>query len=118
MDKAKKSVEDALDKARPDLPQNLPNEPQIIEIDVSEIPIMNVNIYGNFDLKRLENYADKLKDKIEGLKEIKKVVKVGGLEREIQINVDLVKMTSAQLSFRDIQGAIGYENIEAKPRAW
>jgi multidrug efflux pump subunit AcrB len=115
MDKAKKSVEDALDKARPDLPQNLPNEPQIIEIDVSEIPIMNVNIYGNFDLKRLENYADKLKDKIEGLKEIKKVVKVGGLEREIQINVDLVKMTSAQLSFRDIQGAIGYENIEATP---
>ncbi|MBL7764543.1 MAG: efflux RND transporter permease subunit [Chitinophagaceae bacterium] len=115
MDKAKKSVEDAVDKARPDLPQNLPNEPQIIEIDVSEIPIMYVNIYGNYDLKRLENYADRLSDKIEGLSEIKKVTKVGGLEREIQINVDLIKMTSAQLSFRDIQNAIGYENIEATP---
>jgi multidrug efflux pump subunit AcrB len=49
------------------------------------------------------------------LKEIKRVDKVGGLDREIQINVDLFKMQSAQLAFRDIQGAIAYENVEATP---
>ncbi|KXK41939.1 MAG: cation/multidrug efflux pump [Bacteroidetes bacterium OLB11] len=115
MDKAKREVEDAVSKARKDLPQNLPNEPQIIEVDVSDIPILNVNIYGNYDLKKIEEYADILKDKIEALKEIKRVDKVGALEREIQINVDLIRMTSVQLSFRDIQNAISAENIEATP---
>ena len=116
--KAKQDVKDAVDKAKSDangLPKNLPNEPQVMDIDVSEFPIRYVNISGNFDVNRLEKYADRIKDKIEALKEIKRVDKVGGLDREIQINVDLFKMQSAQLSFRDIQSAVAYENIEATP---
>jgi multidrug efflux pump len=116
--KAKQDVKDAVDKAIADqngLPKNLPNAPEVKDIDVSEFPIRFVNISGNYDEARLEKYADKIKDRIESLKEIKRVDKVGGLDREIQINVDLFKMQSAQLSFRDIQGAIAYENIEATP---
>lgn len=118
VEKAKQDVKDAVDKARSDqngLPKNLPNDPEVKDIDVSEFPIRFVNIYGNFDEARLEKYADRIKDKIEGLKEIKRVDKVGGLDREIQINVDLFKMQSAQLSFRDIQNAVAYENVEATP---
>jgi len=115
LDKAKVDIEDGLDKAKTDLPQDLPNDPVIKEIDVSEVPIMAVNLYGDYDLNRLEKYADQFKDKIEDLKEIKRVDKVGGLDREIQINVDLFKLTAAQLSFRDIQNAIAFENIEATP---
>lgn len=118
VEKAKQDVSDAVDKAKSDpngLPKNLPNDPEVKDIDVSEFPIRYVNIYGNYDVNRLEKYADMVKDRIEGLKEIKRVDKVGGLDREIQINVDLFKMQAAQLSFRDIQGAIAYENIEATP---
>jgi len=118
IDKAKQDVKDAVDKAKSDqngLPKNLPNDPEVKDIDVSEFPIRFVNIYGNYDEARLEKYADRIKDKIEGLKEIKRVDKVGGLDREIQINVDLFKMQSAQLSFRDIQSAVAYENVEATP---
>lgn len=118
VEKAKQDVKDAVDKAKSDqngLPKNLPQEPEVKEIDVSEFPIRFVNIYGNFDEARLEKYADRIKDKIEGLKEIKRVDKVGGLDREIQINVDLFKMQAAQLSFRDIQNAVAYENVEATP---
>ena len=116
--KAKQDVKDAVDKAKSDpngLPKNLPNDPEVKDIDVSEFPIRFVNIYGNFDEARLEKYADRIKDRIEGLKEIKRVDKVGGLDREIQINVDLFKMQAAQLSFRDIQSAVAYENVEATP---
>lgn len=116
--KAKQDVKDAVDKAKADpngLPKNLPNEPEVKDIDVSEFPIRNVNIYGNYDINRLEKYADRIKDKIEGLKEIKRVDKVGGLDREIQINVDLFKMQAHMLTFRDIQSAIAYENVEATP---
>lgn len=116
--KAKQDVKDAVDKAKSDpngLPKNIPNDPEVKDIDVSEFPIRNVHIYGNIDINRLEKYADRIKDKIEGLKEIKRVDKVGGLDREIQINVDLFKMQSLKLSFRDIQSAIAYENVEATP---
>lgn len=96
-----------------DLPQNLPNEPEVKDIDLSELPILYVNISGNYDLNRLKKYADKIQDKIEGLKEIKRVDMVGALEREIQINIDLFQMQAAGLTFDDIDRAVAAENISA-----
>ncbi len=52
-----------------------------------------------------------MKDKIEELKEIKRVDMVGALDREIQINVDLYKMAAAGLTFDDIERTVASENI-------
>src|SRR5262249_36847358 len=92
------------------LPTDLTQEPQIIKIDVSQVPIMNVNLSGDFDLQSLKKYADEMQDRIEALNEITRVDIVGALEREIQINVDKYKMDAAQVSFDDISNAIGMEN--------
>jgi multidrug efflux pump len=110
---AKVDVKEAVDKARPDLPQGDNNlkESTISDINVADLPILYVNISGDFDLKKLKEYADNLKDEIESMKEISKVEEVGALKPEIQINVDLNKMTAAQVSFQDIITAIGTENI-------
>ncbi len=108
---AKQDVKDAVDKAKVDLPTNLPNDPEVMDIDLSELPILYVNISGNYDLDRLKKYADDMKDRIEGLKEIKRVDMVGAPEREIQIDVNMFKMGIAGISFRDIESAVGYENI-------
>ncbi len=113
VDDAKLEVKDAVDKARADLPQNLPNEPEVMDIDLSEIPILYVNISGNYDLNRLKKYADRIQDKIEEMTEIKRVDMVGALEREIQINVDLFKMQAAGLTFDDIDRTVAMENISA-----
>jgi multidrug efflux pump len=113
VDKAKQDVKDAVDKARVDLPNNLPNEPEVKDIDLSEMPILYVNISGNYDLNRLKKYADRVQDKIEELKEIKRADMVGALEREIQINVDLFKMQGAGMTFGDIEQTVGYENFSA-----
>jgi multidrug efflux pump subunit AcrB len=80
---AKQEVKDAVDKARPDLPAELTKEPEVIEIDISQIPIMNVNLSGNYDLDKLKIYADDLQDRLEGLTEITRVDIVGALDREI-----------------------------------
>lgn len=112
---AKRDVKDAVDKARVDLPQNLPNEPEVMDIDFSEFPIMNVNISGNYDLNRLKEYADDLQDKIEELREIKEAKMVGALEREIQINVDMYKLAAAGFSFQNIENAVAYENMSSTP---
>ncbi|RFS23884.1 AcrB/AcrD/AcrF family protein [Chitinophaga silvatica] len=108
---ARQKVREKVDDAKKDLPQNLTQEPSIIRIDVSEIPIMNVNLSGDFDLQTLKKYADDMKDRIEGLNEITRVDLVGALEREIQINVDKYKMDAAKISFEDIIMAIQGENI-------
>ncbi len=56
---AKIKVKDAVDKAKTDLPANNTNlkEPQIVEVDVSQLPIMNVNISGDYDLDKLKKYS-------------------------------------------------------------
>lgn len=108
---AKQRVKDAVDKAKQNLPNNLPQQPDIMEVDISEMPIMFINISGNYDLNKLKDYADFAQDRIEGLKEITRVDIVGALDREIQINVDMYKMQAAFVTLRDIQNAIAFENM-------
>lgn len=108
---AKQRVKDAVDKSRSDLPTDLTVEPSVIEIDFSEFPIMNVNIAGDVSLERLKKYADNLQDKIETLREIRRVDIIGALDREVQVNLDPFKMQSAQLSFNDVARAISNENV-------
>ncbi|NCD72183.1 efflux RND transporter permease subunit [Mucilaginibacter agri] len=110
---AKQDVKDAVDKAKQDLPQNDNNlkESVISDINVADLPILYINISGNYDLKKLKEYADNIKDDIEGMKEISKVDEVGALKPNIQINVDINKMTAAQISYNDIIQAIGNENV-------
>ena len=108
---AKQKVKDAVDKAKRDLPTDLPADPTVTEFDISEIPIMNVNISGDFSLEKLKEFADHLKDHIEEMKEITRVDMVGALEQEVQIDVDKYKMSAAQLSFRDIENAVAFENM-------
>ncbi len=110
---AKREVQEAVDRAKADLPpvpSSLPDDPQVIEIDLSALPIMNVNLSGDYDLQTLKKYADQMQDRIEALKEIRRVDIVGALDREIQINVDMYKATLAGVSMDDIANAIGYEN--------
>lgn len=111
VDVAKQKVKDAVDEARADMPQTLTREPMIKEIAFSEIPIMYINIAGNYDLKQLKKYAEDLQDRIEGLKEINEVKLVGALDREIQVNIDAYKLQAAQLTLGDIQRAIAQENL-------
>lgn len=112
---AKQEVKDAVDRAKQDLPQNDQNykEPNISDINVADLPILYINISGDYDLKKLKEYADLLKDEIEGYKEISKVDEIGALTPEIQINVDLNKAAAAQITFDDIINAVGNENILA-----
>jgi multidrug efflux pump len=109
---AKQKVKDAVDKAKKDLPMTDINQgPDVIEIDLSEIPIMSINLAGKYDLDRIKKYAEIAQDQIEGLKEITRADILGALDREIQVNVDMYKLQAANLSFNDITGMIARENL-------
>ena len=85
---AKQRVKDAVDKAKADLPNDLPADPSVIEVNFSDFPIMFVNVSGKMDLDKLKKYSEDMKEKFEGCREITRVDLVGALEREIQVNID------------------------------
>lgn len=111
LDEAKTNVQEAVDRAIPNLPSDLPADPQVIDIDLSEIPVMMINVTGPFDNVTLKRFAEDLKDRIEQIGEIRRVDIVGAPEREIQIDVDLYKLEAANLTLGDIEQAINGENV-------
>ncbi len=111
-DIALQKVKDAVDKAKGELPNDLTQEPRVIEVNISDMPIMYVNISGNYSGVQLKKYADDLKDKLEGVAQINRVDLVGAPEREFQINVDNYRMQSSGITFDDISAAIQRENLD------
>lgn len=109
-DIAKQKVKDAIDKAKTDLPTDLTSQPEAQEFSFSEMPIMFVNISGDYDGIKLKYYADKMQDHFEDLSEVTRAEIVGAPEREIQVNVDPYKMSLARVSFMDVENAISREN--------
>jgi multidrug efflux pump len=109
-DLAKQKVKDAVDKAKTDLPTDLTTQPDVQEFNFSEFPIMYVNISGDYDPVKLKQFADKMQDRFEELRQITRADIVGAPEREIQVNVDPYKMQVSKVSFSDIENAINREN--------
>ncbi|MBS1932635.1 MAG: efflux RND transporter permease subunit, partial [Bacteroidetes bacterium] len=111
-DVALQKVKDAVDKSKTDLPTDLTTQPDVQEVSFSDLPIMYVNVSGDYDMQRLKKYADDIKDRLEDITQINRVDEVGAPEREFQINVDNYKMQSANITFNDIANAIAGENTD------
>jgi multidrug efflux pump subunit AcrB len=117
IEEAKTKIKDKVDivKADTDWP-NLDNgskvEPSVFELNISEeVPILNINLKGNYTTQQLKKYGEKLQDDIEEIPEVKKVDILGVDDKEVEIAVDIFKMTASQVSYDDIQNAVKYENM-------
>jgi len=117
IDVAKTKIKDKVDvvKSDPDWP-NLDNgskvEPNVFELNISEeVPILNINLQGNYTTQQLKKYGELIQDDLEEIAEVKKVDILGVDDKEVEIAVDIFKMTAAQVSFDEIQNAVKYENM-------
>ena len=111
---ALRKVKDAVDKARGDanFPTDLPAEPNVFEMNFSELmPVMNINLSGDYPMEQLHEYAKHLEDRIEDLTEINKVEIRGVPDREVKVSVDLYQLEALQLNFDDIANALRSENL-------
>lgn len=104
-------VKDAVDLAKSELPSDLKEDPLVEDINFAELPIMTVNLSGDFSNDELRDFAEYLEDEFEDLDQISEVNIKGALEREVKIDVDVVKMSAMQLSFGDIENAVASENL-------
>ncbi len=117
IEQAKLKVKDKVDnvKADTDWP-NLDNggkvEPNVFELNISEeVPILNINLQGNYTTQQLKHYGELLQDDIEEVPEVKKVDILGVDDKEVEIAIDVFKMSAAKVTFDDIQNAVKYENM-------
>ena len=111
---ALRKVKDAVDKARgdADFPTDLPAEPNIFEMNFSELmPVMNINLSGDYPIEQLHEYAKHLEERIEELTEVNKVEIRGVPEREVRVSVDLYQLEALKLNFDDIANALRSENL-------
>ncbi len=110
LQKVKDKIDIAMSDA--DFPKDLPADPNAFEMNFSElIPIMNINLSGNFSLEQLKEYGEVLEDKIEDIKEISKVDVRGVMDKEVKIELDLHLLESMELNFDDVAKAIQMENV-------
>ena len=110
VDEALGKVKDAVDQARTktDFPK-LPTEPNIFELDPSQMPILNINLRSE-NSAVLKGVAEDLEKKIEELSEISEVDIRGLPEQEMRIEVDPIKAQSVNVTIDDIENAIKAEN--------
>lgn len=110
---ALRKVKDAVDKAMsdPDFPKDLPAEPNIFEMNFTELmPIMNINLSGDYSLEDLKDYAERLEDELEKIPQINKVDIKGLSEKEVRVEINNFALEARQLSFNDIADALRSQN--------
>ncbi|MEZ4818335.1 MAG: efflux RND transporter permease subunit, partial [Flavobacteriaceae bacterium] len=87
-------------------------EPDVFELSLSEeMPILNINISGDYPVEKLKEYGEYLQDEIEDLLEIKEVAIRGAQDKEVEVAVDIYKMMASKVTFSDIIGAINGGNV-------
>jgi len=117
VDQAKLKVKDKVDLSKadtdwPTMDNGSKVEPNVFTINIAEeVPILNINLKGNYTAQQLKKYGEYLEDEIEKLPEITDVEIKGAREREVKVDVDVHKMNSVEIAFGDIESAIAYENL-------
>ena len=110
IDDAIQKVKDKVDLAKPELPSNLDDDPDVYDINFSEMPIFVFALSGPSGLKELRDIGEDLEEQIEGIPGVLEVDVVGGLEREIHIEVDPDRMTLYGVPFTSLFSAVQQEN--------
>lgn len=110
MEEALQRVRDASDKAQPKLPEDA-EDTTIQEVSFSDVPVIIVTIAGPVDEEVLKKIGEDLQDKVERLPGVLDANLTGGRTREIQVEIDPVRLQHYQLSLDDVIGAIQNENV-------
>lgn len=116
VDQAKQKVKDEIDAetSTEDWPtfNGAKVEPGVMDISMSEqIPIININLSGDYPVEKLKEYGEYLENAIEDLPEIKEVDIRGVQKKEVEVAVDIYKMMASKVSFDDIRNAINGGNV-------
>jgi HAE1 family hydrophobic/amphiphilic exporter-1 len=106
MDFAMLHTREKLDGAQPMLPEDI-EEPTIIPLDPQSRPIMILSVSGPRSLLELKEFSEEvIKPRMEQIEGIGSAEIAGGVEREIQVEIDPQLMSLYDLSVSEISNRI------------
>jgi len=111
LDDALQKVRDKVDQAEGDLPADLQDDPVIKEVNFSDMPVIRVVLSGPFSLRRLQNLAEDIQDRLESIHGVLEARLTGGLEREIHVEFDLDRVRAYNVPFSSIVGSLMNSNV-------
>ena len=103
-------VRDKVDQVRGEIPQEA-DEPTIREISITDFPIFLINISGGVSQVALKEIADDMEDVIEEIPGVLNCDVLGGLEREIRLEVDHDRFAAYGLTLAQLLGLVPSENV-------
>jgi multidrug efflux pump subunit AcrB len=111
MSDALQKVRDAVEMAKPDLPQDVRDDLTITEISSDDWPIMQVVLSGEYDATRLKEAGEDLQEELERIEGVLAAELSGGVDREVQVDVDPQRLRFYGLGLVDVMDAVALENI-------
>jgi len=111
IDDALQKVRDKVDQAKQDLPEDLPNDPFVKEVNINDFPIIRIVLSGPFSLRRLKTFADVFEDQLESIPGVLDAEISGGLDREIHVEFDLDRVAAYNMPFSSLVSSVTRGNV-------
>lgn len=113
MDFAMLNLRERLDNVRETLPRTA-TRPRILRVDPESEPIMVVSVAGGEDLWRTKEIAETVfRRRLEQLDGVAEAAVTGGLDREIQVEVDPELLEAYGVAIEDVGRALAAANVTA-----
>jgi CzcA family heavy metal efflux pump len=110
LDFALQKVRDRVNLAKAEFPADA-EEPILRELNFSDVPILQVHLSGDVGPVELRRLAKELQDEVEAIPGVLRATLVGGVEREVQVDVDPERLRLYGASLDDVLDAIRDENV-------
>ncbi|WP_404375092.1 efflux RND transporter permease subunit [Vreelandella aquamarina] len=108
-DTALSDVRERVDIARSSLPDEA-EEPRVMEVNVSEFPVLSIGLSGELDTRERMTIARRLKEEIEGIADVLEVEIAGEREDLLEIVVDPLVLESYGVDFDTLFNLISRNN--------
>jgi len=113
MDFAMLNLRERLDELRDELPETA-TRPRILRVDPESEPIMVLSVTGAGDLWTTKELAETVfRRRLEQLAGVAQATVTGGLDREIQVDVDPELLEAYGLGIVDVETALRLANVQA-----
>ncbi|MCA9729260.1 MAG: efflux RND transporter permease subunit, partial [Candidatus Eisenbacteria bacterium] len=111
MSDALQKTRDAIELAKPEIPQDVREDLLVYELSAEQWPILQVVLAADYDPVQLKETAKDIQEELEQIKGVLGVDLTGGVEREVRVDIDPERLRFYGISLQDVKDAISLENI-------
>ena len=111
-DVAAQEVRDRVNRILNDLPDNA-ETPRVEKMDPDATPVLNIALIADRPVREITEYADKvLRRQLESVAGVGQVTLLGGQKRQVNVQLDPVRLRAMNLTAVDVQSALQRQNIQ------